>query len=106
MEHDEMARAEVTGKKPRVIADRARRRKRTKTTQRARFENLPPGAYSLSSFCVAHDLSESFYHKLRPLGLTPREMRLGARVFITYEAAAAWRAEREAATAAAGEAAE
>jgi len=101
-----MARAEVTGKKPRVAADRARRRKRTKTTQRARFCDLPPGAYTISSFCVAHDLSESMFHKMRDKGIGPREMRVGSRVLITFESAAIWRAEREAATAAAREAAE
>src|SRR5215831_17906622 len=78
----------------------AKRPARTKTTQRARFSDLPPGAYTISSFCVAHDLSESFYHKLRPLGLTPREMRVGSRVLISFESAAIWRAEREATTAA------
>jgi hypothetical protein len=38
---------------------------------------------------------------LRELGQGPREMRLGARVFITFESAERWRIEREAATAAA-----
>src|SRR5262249_41669499 len=105
MEYDEMLRAEVTSRKSRVTADRARRRKRTKTTQRARFSDLPLGAYSISSCCVAHDLSESMFHKMREKVIGPREMRVGARVFVTFESAAAWRAEREAATAA-GEVAE
>jgi len=40
------------------------------------------------------------FHKMREAGIGPREMRVGSRVFVTFEAAAAWRAEREAATAA------
>jgi hypothetical protein len=83
----------------------AKKPPRTKKAQRARFKELQPGAYTISTFCVAHDLSESFYHKLKVDGLGPREMRIGARVLISHEAAAAWRAEREAATAA-GEATE
>jgi hypothetical protein len=78
----------------------AKRPARTKKTQRARFNDLQPGAYTISTFCVAHDLSESFYHKLKVDGLGPREMRIGARVLISHEDAVAWRAEREAATAA------
>ena len=31
-------------------------------------------------------------------GLTPREMKIGTRTLITFEAAAKWRAEREAAS--------
>ena len=31
-------------------------------------------------------------------GLTPREMKIGTRTLITFEAAAIWRAEREAAS--------
>jgi hypothetical protein len=80
--------------------EKKKRPARTKTTQRALFSGLQPGAYTIPTFCVAHDLSESFYHKLRSRGLGPREMRIGARVLISHEAAVAWRAEREAATAA------
>jgi len=71
---------------------------RTKKAQRARFEGLQPGAYTISSFCVAHDLSESFYHKLKVLGLGPREMRIERRVLISHESASAWRKAREKAT--------
>src|SRR5262249_38134535 len=77
-----------------------RRPARTKKTQRALFVGLPPACFSISSFCVAHDISESFYHKLKNEGRGPRETHLGARVLITMEAAADWRAAREAETAA------
>jgi len=43
---------------------------------------------------------------MREAGIGPREMRVGSRVFVTFESAAIWRAEREAATSAAREAAE
>jgi hypothetical protein len=46
------------------------------------------------------------FFKLREQGLGPQEIQLGRRRLISLEAAARWRAEREAATAAAGEAAE
>jgi hypothetical protein len=79
---------------------------RTKKAQRALFVGLPPAAFSISSFCVAHDLSESFFHKLKKEGKTPREMRVNGRILISHEAAAEWRAAMEAETAAATEAAE
>jgi len=52
-------------------------------------------AYSIAGFCAAHDISESFYFKLREQGLGPREMRVGARVLISFEAAERWRRDRE-----------
>ena len=62
---------------------------------------VPLAAYSVPKFCVAHGISESFYYKLREAGLGPRETRLLGRTIITGEAAADWRAAREAETAAA-----
>ena len=126
-------RGEISGCKPHVTADRAKRRKIPRTdsliveadpdavepatrsepggnkctgTPPIRGPPVPPAVYTLSSFCRAHFLSESMFHKMREIGIGPREMRVGSRVFVTFEAAAAWRAEREAATAAAEEAAE
>jgi hypothetical protein len=59
---------------------------------------LPDGdCYSIVEFCNRHRITRQFYHRLRNRGLGPREMRLGRRVLITKEAAAAWRAAREAA---------
>ena len=55
------------------------------------------GAFSIRAFCKRHSISESFFHKLRSLGLGPAIMRVGARVLISKESAARWRAEREAA---------
>jgi hypothetical protein len=59
-----------------------------------------PEAFSIAGFCTAHGISPSFYFKLRLQGLGPDEMRLGSRVIITKESAAAWRAARTAETAA------
>jgi predicted DNA-binding transcriptional regulator AlpA len=53
-------------------------------------------AYSIRAFCRRHGISEAFYYKLRQQSLAPREMRLGSRVLISREAAAAWRRAREA----------
>jgi hypothetical protein len=58
----------------------------------------PTHLFSIKSFCAAHGISEGFYFQLRAQGLGPDELRLGTRVLITHEAAARWRAEREAAT--------
>jgi hypothetical protein len=93
-----MARGEVTGRKPRVGASGKKKR---------RPARAPPTAmFSIPSFCLAHGISESFFYKLREKGLGPQLTMLGARVFITHESAARWRAEREAATAIASTAAE
>ena len=80
---------QVTSKKF-TATDRRRPRTRPLST--------PPACFSVASFCCAHHISESFYFKLKGQGLGPREMRLGARVLITFEDAAAWRAERVGAT--------
>jgi hypothetical protein len=53
-------------------------------------------ATSIATFCRRHNISESFYFKLRLQGLGPQEIKIGARTLISKEAAARWRAEREA----------
>jgi hypothetical protein len=53
-------------------------------------------AYSIALFCARHGISERFYFKLKAAGRGPAEMQLGNRVLISREAAAHWRAEREA----------
>lgn len=65
-----MSRPEVTGRK---VAD------------------VPRAAYTIPEFCAAHRISESFYYKLKRLGLGPAERYVGARVLITNESAADWR---------------
>jgi len=56
-------------------------------------------AYSIPEFCQAHGFSRASYFNLKKMGKTPREMRVGARVLISREAAEQWRREREAETA-------
>jgi hypothetical protein len=55
----------------------------------------PTAMFSIPSFCSAHGISESFFFQLRAEGRGPRVLKLGARVFVTHEAAAAWRKARE-----------
>jgi predicted DNA-binding transcriptional regulator AlpA len=55
-----------------------------------------PDAYSIAGFCAAHSISRASFYNLLRAGAAPRIMRVGARVLISREAAAAWRAQREA----------
>jgi hypothetical protein len=60
----------------------------------------PPAAYDIVGFCRAHSISESFFYKLVDQGRGPRLMRVGRRVLVSAESAAAWRAAMEEETAA------
>ena len=55
-------------------------------------------AYTIDEFCVAHRISRRKFYELEEEGIGPRLMRVGSRVLISVEAAAAWRAEREVAS--------
>jgi hypothetical protein len=57
----------------------------------------PRGAYTIREFAEAHGISESMFFKLHKQGLAPVTMWVGTRRLISIEAAARWRAEREAA---------
>jgi excisionase family DNA binding protein len=57
-------------------------------------------AYSLAEFCRRHGISLQLFYKLIQQGRAPATFRVGTRVLVSKEAAARWRAEREAATAA------
>jgi hypothetical protein len=89
-----IARPEITG---RTIV----RRKTGATVARAEPPQPEPpqhgdgDAYSIAEFCERHRISVPLYYKLRQQKLTPTEIRLGARVLISRESAAAWRRERE-----------
>jgi hypothetical protein len=82
-----MARGEVTGRKPGVSTDLG-----------GGSPPTPLLAMTIPQFCNAHNISEGFYYKLKKQKLNPREMKVGTRTLITFEAAADWRAEREAAS--------
>lgn len=90
-----MARPEVTGKKTtqQSVAD-------DKATP-IRGPPTPAAWYTIRTFCEAHKLSQAMYFKLKGEGRGPREIAVGSRRFITFEAAADWRAAREAETSAA-----
>jgi len=64
-------------------------------TRSGKIRVPPTAVFSRASFCAAHGLSESFYHKLKNEGLGPDELRLGSKVLITFESAARWRAANE-----------
>jgi hypothetical protein len=66
-----MTRGEVTGRKP------------------------DAQAFTVPEFCTAFRISESFYYKLKSLGLGPVETKLLSKTIITNENAQAWRRERE-----------
>jgi hypothetical protein len=56
------------------------------------------GAYSIKSFCASHGgMSEAMFHKMCAAGEGPAVMAIGRRRAISVEAAAKWRAQREAA---------
>jgi hypothetical protein len=55
-------------------------------------------AYSVDEFCARHRISSQLFYKLKPQGLMPVTFKVGTRVLISREAAAAWRRERENAT--------
>jgi hypothetical protein len=54
-------------------------------------------AYSVGEFCRRHRISVQLFYKFREQ--MPRTFNVGARVLISREAAARWRAERELVTA-------
>jgi len=53
-----------------------------------------PDALSIRQFCERHNISQSFFFKLRARGEAPQTIAVGARRLITKEAARAWRKRR------------
>lgn len=51
--------------------------------------------YSIKEFCQAHGICVATYHNLINRGEGPRTMKVGARTFISIEAAEAWRRRME-----------
>lgn len=62
---------------------------------RRRANTTPIAAYTLKEFCDAHGFSIGFYYVLKKRKQAPKEMKVGRRVLISAEAAAAWRAAHE-----------
>jgi hypothetical protein len=71
---------------------------------KAKSHDAPPlspelDAYSVPTFCRRHGgMSIAFFYKLQAAKLGPAVMKVGARTFVSAEAAAAWRRAREAAS--------
>ena len=55
------------------------------------------GCFTIAEFCRAHRVSEAFFYKMKAEGWAPDEMHAGARTLISFESAARWRRDREAA---------
>jgi hypothetical protein len=92
-----MARREVTGRKSSASATV----NRDNAAPDPEDDEPPPPrrlALSIQEFCEAHRISEDFYYKLKRQRQGPREMQVGSRVLISFESAAEWRREREAAS--------
>ena len=108
-----MARGEITGRKPMVTADPAKRKRGRPSADPGAVEPMahkepqwsasattppirgPPLAMSIREFCTAHRISEDMFFKMRRQGWGPVVMRVGARTLISIEAAAEWRKARE-----------
>jgi hypothetical protein len=58
----------------------------------------PPAraAFTIPEFCEAHRISQAKYYEMKNEGWGPTQMQVGRRRLISYEAAGAWRREREA----------
>jgi hypothetical protein len=68
------------------------------STAQPRGPPVDPDAYSLAEFCERHRISLQMFYKLTHQGLAPQTFRVGTRVLVSKEAAARWRADREAAS--------
>jgi hypothetical protein len=55
----------------------------------------PRAAFTVAEFCESHRISQAKYYEMKKEGWGPVEMSVGRRRLISYEAASAWRRERE-----------
>lgn len=82
-----------------AAARRAKPRKQRRQTKKRVHATPPPnvvGAFSISQFLAAHGgMSPAMYFKLKKADQGPKEMRVGRRIMISFEAAADWRRKRE-----------
>jgi predicted DNA-binding transcriptional regulator AlpA len=77
-----------------------RKPKKAAVQKRKRMEDVPLQAMSVDQFCHAHGVNRDTFYSLLKKGEAPECMRLGRRRLVSFEAAARWRAQREAASAA------
>lgn len=62
---------------------------------------LETQAYSIEAFCKTHHIARATYYLLVKQGKAPRTFRVGKKPLISVEAAAEWRRQMEAESAAA-----
>jgi len=86
-----MVRPEISGRKPAYKNDGPKYRRRPVSADPNSL------AMSIREFCRLHGISEDQFYKMKREGWGPTTMKVGSRTLISLEAAAAWRAEREAA---------
>jgi hypothetical protein len=60
--------------------------------------NCPPACYDVDGFCDTHNISRSSLYNMWKAGTGPDVIRIGKKILISTEAAARWRAAREAAS--------
>jgi hypothetical protein len=107
MEDETMARPEITGRKTEQNAAVIKKKGKKSERQRRPLPPRQPGDdYTVQEFCRKRRFTESFFHKLRSLGLGPKVRQTGARVTISEQADGEWQPptkdEITAASAAAG----
>src|SRR6516225_4397997 len=94
------ARGRVVNKHDRRVKVKQKNHDRPQTRAPPASPGAEIRAYSIPEFCRVHGgMSQAFFHALVARGKGPRLMKVGARTFITVEAAAKWRQAQEAATA-------
>src|SRR5262245_13315041 len=92
-----IGKGKITG--ARTTNNKNKKRRPAATQRLARPPPIDPDAFTIDQLCQRHGVSHSVYYRLKAKGLGPREIKLGTKVLITKEAAAEWRAAREAETA-------
>jgi hypothetical protein len=60
--------------------------------------NAEQDAFTVSEFCERHRISRTIFYEILKAGTGPTIFKCGAKTLVSKEAAARWRAEREAAS--------
>jgi hypothetical protein len=68
------------------------------TKEASRMSQPEPPSYTISSFCLAENITRPVYYKLKRQGLGPKEMRYGRVVRISSRARSEWQRAREKST--------
>jgi excisionase family DNA binding protein len=95
--HQAMKRGEPAMARKRTNMSASKPRAKAKAV--AARPNIPPLAMSVEEFCRANDIGRDLFYALLRQGKAPATMLIGSRRLVSFEAAQAWRAQREAETA-------